>query len=175
MNKIFKMLEKSNLFRSYYYFCIFLFTLSLLVIATNRLFGEVANKEFLISSENATFDQKSGLISLTKNVILNYNNMTFKSDEMELLFGKQGYDNNQKFSNLKKIIAKGNVFFEHNQEIIKSDLALFFPIENRIRITGNVNIVKGGNLGFKSQILEIDLNKSNTIIGDKISSKKNKE
>ena len=53
----------------------------------------------------------------------------------------------------------GNVYFERDQEIIKSDLVSFFPNENKVKITGNVKVVKGKNIGFKSEVLEINLKK----------------
>ena len=65
----------------------------------------------------------------------------------------------ENFSNLKKIIASGNVVFERDQDIIKRDLVYFFPEENKVKITGNVKVVKGNNMGFRSEILEINLKK----------------
>ena len=35
----------------------------------------------------------------------------------------------------------------------------FFPEENKVKITGNVKVVKGNNMGFRSEILEINLKK----------------
>jgi len=112
--------------------------------------------EVLISSENAKFDQNLGIILLNENVILKLNNLTFKSDEMKLFFdNSDAIDDN--FSNLKKIIAKGNVLFEREKETIKSDLVSFSPKENKITITGNVKVIKGKNVGFTSDLLEINL------------------
>ena len=51
----------------------------------------------------------------------------------------------------------GNVYFERDEEVIKSDLVSFFPKENKVKITGNVKVVKGKNIGFKSEVLEINL------------------
>ena len=147
-------------FRSYflkpYSFLIFCFLLSVnFFIPIQTLFGE-PNKEVLISSNNAKFDQNLGIILLNENVILKLNNLTFKSDEMKLFFDENDtIDDN--FSNLKKIIAKGNVLFEREKETIKSDLVSFSPKENKITITGNVKVVKGKNVGFTSDLLEINL------------------
>ena len=147
-------------FRSYflkpYSILIFCFLLSVnFFIPIQTLFGE-PNKEVLISSNNAKFDQNLGIILLNENVILKLNNLTFKSDEMKLFFDESDtIDDN--FSNLKKIIAKGNVLFEREQETIKSDLVSFSPKENKITITGNVKVVKGKNVGFTSDLLEINL------------------
>ena len=147
-------------FRSYflkpYSILIFCFLLSInFFIPIQTLFGE-PNKEVLISSNNATFDQNLGIILLNENVVLKLNKLTFKSDEMKLIFDDtDAIDDN--FSNLKKIIAKGNVLFEREQETIKSDLVSFSPKENKITITGNVKVVKGKNVGFTSNLLEINL------------------
>ena len=147
-------------FRSYflkpYSILIFCFLLSInFFIPIQTLFGE-PNKEVLISSNNATFDQNLGIILLNENVVLKLNKLTFKSDEMKLIFDDtDAIDDN--FSNLKKIIAKGNVLFEREQETIKSDLVSFSPKENKITITGNVKVVKGKNVGFASDFLEINL------------------
>ena len=147
-------------FRSYflkpYSILIFCFLLSInFFIPIQTLFGE-PNKEVLISSNNATFDQNLGIILLNENVVLKLNKLTFKSDEMKLIFDDtDAIDDN--FSNLKKIIAKGNVLFEREQETIKSDLVSFSPKENKITITGNVKVVKGKNVGFTSDLLEINL------------------
>ena len=147
-------------FRSYflkpYSFLIFCFLLSVnFFIPIQKLFSE-PNKEVLISSNNAKFDQNLGIILLNENVILKLNNLTFKSDEMKLFFDESDtIDDN--FSNLKKIIAKGNVLFEREKETIKSDLVSFSPKENKITITGNVKVVKGKNVGFTSDLLEINL------------------
>ena len=147
-------------FRSYflkpYNILIFCFLLSVnFFIPIQTLFGE-PNKEVLISSNNAKFDQNLGIILLNENVILKLNNLTFKSDEMKLFFDESDtIDDN--FSNLKKIIAKGNVLFEREKETIKSDLVSFSPKENKITITGNVKVVKGKNVGFTSNLLEINL------------------
>ena len=147
-------------FRSYflkpYSILIFCFLLSVnFFIPIQTLFGET-NKEVLISSSNAKFDQNLGIILLNENVILKLNNLTFKSDEMKLFFdNSDAIDDN--FSNLKKIIAKGNVLFEREKETIKSDLVSFSPKENKITITGNVKVVKGKNVGFTSDLLEINL------------------
>tara|TARA_B100002051_G_scaffold264124_1_gene288558 strand:+ start:55 stop:525 length:471 start_codon:yes stop_codon:yes gene_type:complete len=147
-------------FRSYflkpYSILIFCFLLSVnFFIPIQTLFGE-PNKEVLISSSNAKFDQNLGIILLNENVILKLNNLTFKSDEMKLFFdNSDAIDDN--FSNLKKIIAKGNVLFEREKETIKSDLVSFSPKENKITITGNVKVIKGKNVGFTSDLLEINL------------------
>ena len=112
--------------------------------------------EVLISSENAKFDQNLGIILLNENVVLKLKKLTFKSDEMKLVFDdNKGLNDN--FSNLKKIIAKGNVLFEREEETIKSDLVSFSPKENKITITGNVKVIKGKNVGLTSDLLEINL------------------
>ena len=147
-------------FRSYflkpYSILIFCFLLSVnFFIPIQTLFGE-PNKEILISSNNAKFDQNLGIILLNENVILKLNKLTFKSDEMKLFFdNSDAIDDN--FSNLKKIIAKGNVLFEREQETIKSDLVSFSPKDNKITITGNVKVLKWENVGFTSDLLEINL------------------
>jgi lipopolysaccharide export system protein LptA len=122
----------------------------------------VSDKEVLISSQNAKFDQKLGIISLNENVVLKFDNLIFKSDRMELFF-KDTSNFTENFSNLIKIIAMGNVYFERDQEVIKSDLVSFFPKENKVKITGNVEVVKGKNIGFKSEILEINLKKDTVL------------
>ena len=149
--------------KSYFLKCINIFFFSLITLifitsTTKILFCEVSDREVLISSENAKFDQKLGVISLDKNVVLKFDNLIFKSDKMELFF-KDTSNFTESFSNLIKIIAMGNVYFERDQEVIKSDLVSFFPKENKIKITGNVKVVKGKNIGFKSEILEINLKK----------------
>ena len=112
--------------------------------------------EVLISSENAKFDQNLGIILLNENVVLKLKKLTFKSDEMKLVFDdNKGLNDN--FSNLKKIIAKGNVLFEREKETIKSDMVSFSPKEKKIMITGNVKVIKGKNIGFMSDLLVIDL------------------
>ena len=112
--------------------------------------------EVLISSENAKFDQNLGIILLNENVILKLKKLTFKSDEMKLVFDdNKGLNDN--FSNLKKIIAKGNVLFEREKETIKSDMVSFSPKEKKIMITGNVKVIKGKNIGFMSDLLVINL------------------
>ena len=149
--------------KSYFLKCINIFFFSLITLifitsTTKILFCEVSDREVLISSENAKFDQKLGVISLDKNVVLKFDNLIFKSDKMELFF-KDTSNFTENFSNLIKIIAMGNVYFERDQEVIKSDLVSFFPKENKIKITGNVKVVKGKNIGFKSEVLEINLKK----------------
>ena len=112
--------------------------------------------EVLISSENAKFDQNLGIILLNENVVLKLKKLTFKSDEMKLVFDdNKGLNDN--FSNLKKIIAKGNVLFEREKEKIKSDMVSFSPKEKKIMITGNVKVIKGKNIGFMSDLLVINL------------------
>ena len=112
--------------------------------------------EVLISSENAKFDQNLGIILLNENVVLKLKKLTFKSDEMKLVFDdNKGLNDN--FSNLKKIIAKGNVLFEREKETIKSDMVSFSPKEKKIMITGNVKVIKGKNIGFMSDLLVINL------------------
>ena len=112
--------------------------------------------EVLISSENAKFDQNLGIILLNENVVLKLKKLTFKSDEMKLVFDdNKGLNDN--FSNLKKIIAKGNVLFEREKETIKSDMVSFSPKEKKITITGNVKVIKGKNIGFMSDLLVINL------------------
>ena len=112
--------------------------------------------EVLISSENAKFDQNLGIILLNENVVLKLKKLTFKSDEMKLVFD-DNKDLNNNFSNLKKIIAKGNVLFEREKETIKSDMVSFSPKEKEIMITGNVKVIKGKNIGFMSDLLVINL------------------
>ena len=112
--------------------------------------------EVLISSENAKFDQNLGIILLNENVVFKLKELTFKSDEMKLIFDdNKGLNDN--FSNLKKIIAKGNVLFEREKETIKSDMVSFSPKEKKIMITGNVKVIKGKNIGFMSDLLVINL------------------
>ena len=92
-------------FRSYflkpYSILIFCFLLSVnFFIPIQTLFGE-PNKEVLISSNNAKFDQNLGIILLNENVVLKLNKLTFKSDEMKLIFDDtNAIDDN--FSSLKK-------------------------------------------------------------------------
>ena len=64
---------------------------------------------------------------------------------------------NDNFSNLKKIIAKGNVLFEREKETIKSDMVSFSPKEKKVTITGNVKVIKGKNIGLMSDLLVINL------------------
>ena len=135
------------------YFC-FLVSINFFIPITTS-FSE-PGEEVLISSDNAEFDQNLGVILLSENVLLKLNNLTFKSDEMKLIFDDTDVINDN-FSNLKKIIAKGNVLFEREKETIKSDLVSFSPKENKITITGNVKVIKGKNVGFTSDLLEIDL------------------
>ena len=156
MNKMF--LNKSYLLKFINFFCFFLFTFIFIISTTKILFCEMSDREVLISSENAKFDQKLGVISLNENVVLKFDNLIFKSDKMELFF-KDTSNFTESFSNLIKIIAMGNVYFERDQEVIKSDLVSFFPKENTVKITGNVKVVKGKNIGFKSEVLEINLKK----------------
>ena len=151
-------LNKSHLLKYINIFSFFFITFIIITSTTNILFCEVSDKEVLISSENAKFDQKLGIISFKENVVLKFDNLIFKSDKMELFF-KDTSNFTENFSNLIKIIAMGNVYFERDQEVIKSDLVSFFPKENKVKITGNVEVVKGKNIGFKSEILEIDLKK----------------
>ena len=139
-------------------FQFFLFTFIFILTTPKTVLSEIYNREVLISSENAKFDQKLGVIFLNENVVLKFENLVFKSDKMELFF-KNTSNYTENFSNLKKIIAMGNVYFENDQDIIKSDLVYFFPEENKIKITGNVKVVKGKNIGFKSEVLEINLKK----------------
>ena len=147
-------------FKSYFlklsstlYFC-FLVSINFFIPITTS-FSE-SREEVLISSDIAKFDQNLGVILLSENVILKLNNLTFKSDEMKLIFDDTDAINDN-FSNLKKIIAKGNVLFEREKETIKSDLVSFSPKENKITITGNVKVLKGKNVGLTSDLLEINL------------------
>ncbi|MFL2802884.1 MAG: LptA/OstA family protein [Paracoccaceae bacterium] len=151
-------LYRSCFLKFFNYFYISFIVIFYLITTTQILLGEVSDREVLISSENAKFDQKLGVISLNENVVLKLDNLTFTSDKMELFF-EDNSNFTESFSNLKKIIASGNVFFERDQDIIKSDLVYFFPKENTVKITGNVKVVKGKNIGFRSEILEINLNK----------------
>ena len=134
----------------------FLIILFFFIISTQILFSEISKKEIKIKKKNAEFDQNLGVISLNINVVLKIDKITFKSDKMKLFFEDNTpiYDD---FSRLTKIVASGNVFFERDKEIIKSDLVSFFPKENKVEIKGNVKIIKGENVGFKSDILEINL------------------
>ena len=160
MIKVF--LNKSNLFKYNNIYCFFLITFTFITSTTTDLYCEVSDREVLISSENAKFDQKLGVISLNENVVLKFDNLVFKSDKMELFF-KDTSNFAENFSNLIKIIAMGNVYFERDEEVIKSDLVSFFPKENKVKITGNVEVVKGKNIGFKSEILEINLKKDTVL------------
>ena len=155
-------LNKLYLLKYINIFCFFLITFIFIISTTTVLFCEVSDREVLISSENAKFDQKLGVISLNENVVLKFDNLIFKSDKMELFF-KDTSNFTENFSNLIKIIAMGNVYFERDQEVIKSDLVSFFPKENKVKITGNVEVVKGKNIGFKSEILEINLKKDTVL------------
>ena len=155
-------LNKSYLLRYIYSFCFFLVTFIFITSTTKFLFCQVSDREVLISSENAKFDQKLGVISLNENVVFKFDNLIFKSDKMELFF-KDTSNFKENFSNLIKIIAMGNVYFEREEEVIKSDLVSFFPKENKVKITGNVEVVKGKNIGFKSEILEINLKKDTVL------------
>ena len=155
-------LNKSYLLKYMNIFCFFLITFIFITSTTKVLFCEGSDREVLISSENAKFDQKLGIISLNENVVLKFDNLIFKSDKMDLFF-KDTSNFTENFSNLIKIIAMGNVYFERDQEVIKSDLVSFFPKENKVKITGNVEVVKGKNIGFKSEILEINLKKDTVL------------
>ena len=132
-----------------------LFLVFSLFFVTKISSNEVSFDEILISAKSATFNQKLGIIILNEIVILKYENLNFRSDEMELLFEKKSEIEN--FTSIQKIIARGNVFFERDEEIISSDLVSFVTYENKVKIIGNVKIVKGKNMGFKTEMLEINL------------------
>ena len=140
-------------FSSILYFCFFVSINFFFPITT--LLSEPGD-EVLISSDSAKFDQSLGEILLSKNVILKLKNLTFKSDEMKLIFDDINTINDN-LTNLKKIIAKGNALFEREKETIKGDFVSFSPKENKITIKGNVKVVKGKNIGFKSDLLEINI------------------
>ena len=135
---------------------IFCFLISINYLIPIKALLSDPGDEVLISSENAKFDQNLGIILLNENVVLKLKKLTFKSDEMKLVFDdNKGLNDN--FSNLKKIIAKGNVLFEREKETIKSDMVSFSPKEKKVMITGNVKVIKGKNIGFMSDLLVINL------------------
>ena len=138
---------------SIFYFC-FLVSLNYFIPIQTSI--SEPYEELLISSDNAQFDQNLGIILLNENVILKLKKLTFKSDEMQLFFDDTNGINDN-FSNLIEIIAKGNVLFEREKETITSDLVSFSPKENKVIITGNVKVIKGKNIGFMSDLLEINL------------------
>ena len=164
---LFKNFYRKILFSLYVLF--FIFAKS--SIGSENSIDQNVEKEIIISSENASFDQKSGLIILKEKVHLIFNNMIFKSDEMALLFEETKGAPPNKMSQIRKISAEGNVFFQHEDQIITSNLATFFPKENEVSLTGNVKIVSGERAGITSEKMIIDL-KSGTsnFIGD-VSSK----
>ena len=125
--------------------------------AENSIYGSV-EKEIMISSENASYDQKSGLIILKENVHLVFKNMTFKSDEMTLIFEKAEDEPTNKMSQIRKISAEGNVFLQREEQIITSNLATFFPNKNKVSLKGNVKILSGDKAGINSEGMVIDLN-----------------
>ena len=159
MIKVF--LNKSYLFKYNNIYCFFLITFTFITSTTTDLYCEVSDREVLISSENAKFDQKIGVISLNENVVLKFDNLSLNQTKWNCFLKIHQFTEN--FSNLIKIIAMGNVYFERDQEIIKSDLVSFFPTENKVTITGNVKVIKGKNIGFKSEVLEINLKKDNIL------------
>ena len=125
------------------------FVLVVILIEKNQFKQRKLNMKIL-GIGNAIVD----VICKVENDFLEKNNLT--KSTMKLIFDDtDAIDDN--FSNLKKIIAKGNVLFEREQETIKSDLVSFSPKENKITITGNVKVVKGKNVGFTSNLLEINL------------------
>ena len=164
---LFKNFYRKILFSLYVLF--FIFAKS--SIGSENSIDQNVGKEIIISSENASFDQKSGLITLKEKVHLIFNNMTFKSDEMTLIFEKTNGATPNKISQIRKISAEGNVFFQREDQIITSDLATFFPKKNKVSLIGNVKILNGERAGITSEKMIIDLNSgTSNFIGD-VSSK----
>ena len=128
-----------------------------LVFTVLSAYADNTNKEVTISSKKASFDQNIGIIKLKENVHLSYRNIIFKSDEMTLIFENKKKSIHDDFSRINKISAKGNVSIHRKEEIIKSDLAIFYPKDNKITMLGNVKIVQGQKAGISSEELVIDL------------------
>ena len=98
-----KMFLNKSYILKYINFFVFFLTIFIFIISTAKfLFCEVPDKEVLISSENAKFDQKLGIISLNENVVLKFDNLIFKSDKMELFF-KDTSNFTKNFSNKLRI------------------------------------------------------------------------
>ena len=70
------------------------------------------------------------------------------------------YDSKKK---LKLITIKGNVKIKRNNEIINGDYAEYSLKEEKIRVIGNVNLLRDGN-NLKGDELNVDLIKSISIM-----------
>ena len=151
--------------------CVLFFVFAKSSIGAENSIDQNVEKEIIISSESASFDQKSGLIILKEKVHLIFKNMIFKSDEMTLIFEKTKDAPPHKMSQIRKISAEGNVLFQREDQIITSNLATFFLKKNKVSLTGNVKIVSGEKAGITSEKMIIDLNSgTSNFIGDVSSS-----
>ena len=165
---LFKTLYKNNLFS----LCCFSFFFGITFVeAENFIPNKIEKEEIIISSKKASFDQKLGLIKLNEQVLLSFKDLIFESDEMTLIFENKENPIQNKLSNLEMISAKGNVSIKRGKEIIESNLATFFPKENKIKMVGNVKIIQGAKAGISSEILEIDLNSGTSSFSGNVTSK----
>ena len=164
---ILKALNKKSLL----FFFLFSTFLGKYSVEASDLTTDKVEKAVTISSKNAVFDQKSGLIILQDNVHLIFSDFIFSSDQMTVIFEKIGSDPPCELSQIKKISAKGNVLIQREEQTITSNLANFFPKENKINMIGNVKIVTGDRAGITSEELEIDLNSGTSNFTGNVSSK----
>ena len=127
-------------------------------------------RELLIESDTASFDQKAGIVILQDNVLLVFSDIEFKSDKMTLLYGDMKGNPDKNLSQIREISAMGNVLVQHKDQTISSNLARFFPTQNRVNLMGNVKVVNGEKAGINAEKMSIDLNSGKTQFIGKVSS-----
>ena len=148
--------------------CLCLFTKTSL-LAENSVSTSI-EKELIIESDTASFDQKAGLIILKDNVLLVFSSIEFKSDEMTLVYQDTGGNPDNSLSQIREVSAVGNVMVQHKEQKIISSQAKFFPLENKISLMGNVKVMTGEKAGITAEKMSIDLSSGETNFVGKVSS-----
>ena len=161
--------------KTLYSYCLFSFLLCFCLsvkttLEAQSLADSNIKRELLIESDTASFDQKAGLVILQDNVLLIFSDIEFKSDKMTLLYEDRKDNPDKSLSQIKEISAMGNVIVQHNEQIISSSLARFFPTENKVNLMGNVKVVSGKKAGITADKMSIDLNSGKTNFIGKVSS-----
>ena len=163
---VLKTLYSCCLFSLLLCFCLSLKT----TLEAQSLANSNIKRELLIESDTASFDQKTGLVILQDNVLLVFSGIEFKSDKMTLLYGDMKGNPDKNLSQIREISAMGNVLVQHKDQTISRNLSRFFPMQNRVNLSGNVKVVNGGKAGINAEKMSIDLNSGKTQFIGKVSS-----
>jgi len=123
-----------------------------LAYAENKLFNKQSDEPMEITSNRMEAFNENKLVVFSGNAMVKQGNKVFKSDKLLLYYKKEpdkkekvGKIETEKYGDLEKVEAKGNVSLTQGQRMATGDEAIYFRDSGKVILTGNAMLSEGKN------------------------------